>query len=170
MYVDVDLDVNGIANDDLDDMVMILMVLLMMLITQPLNVRMAKSSVSSEALVRVELEQGLHLVVTVMMVAMRMRLRLITVMRVVTIVGVLQFSRVMVVWLIGFGCYNVHHMGHMGQLQGFVIAYDDCNGGDSDDSCYDVHQVGSFRGGGLEEVLEWAASHGARLVIISISR
>ena len=61
MYVDVDVDVNSIANDDLGDMVMILMVLLMMLITQPLNVRMAKSSVSSEALVRVELEQGLHL-------------------------------------------------------------------------------------------------------------
>ena len=59
--VDVDVDVNGTAKDDLGDMVMILMVLLMMLITQPLNVRMAKSSVSSEALVRVELEQGLHL-------------------------------------------------------------------------------------------------------------
>ena len=59
MYVDVDVDVNSIANDDLGAMVM--MVLLMMLITQPLNVRMAKSSVSSEALVRVELEQGLHL-------------------------------------------------------------------------------------------------------------
>ena len=50
---------------------------------------MAKSSVSSEALVRVELEQGLHLVVTrVMMVAMMMRVRLILVMRVVTIVWV----------------------------------------------------------------------------------
>ena len=66
-------------------MVMILMVLLMMLITQPLNVRMAKSSVSSEALVRVELEQGLHLVVTVRMVMMMTRVRL---MRVVTIVWV----------------------------------------------------------------------------------
>ena len=54
-------DVESIPNDDLGDMVMILMVLLMMLITQPLNVRMAKSSVSSEALVRVELEQGFHL-------------------------------------------------------------------------------------------------------------
>ena len=46
---------------------------------------MAKSSVSSEALVRVELEQGLHLVVTVMMM---MGVRLIMVMRVVTIVWV----------------------------------------------------------------------------------
>ena len=49
---------------------------------------MAKSSVSSEALVRVELEQGLHLVVTVMMVARMMRVRLIMVMRVVTMVWV----------------------------------------------------------------------------------
>ena len=88
VYVDVDVDAHGIANDDLGDMVMILMVLLMMLITQPLNVRMAKSSVSSEALVRVELEQGLHLVVTVVTVARMTRVRLIMVMRVVTIVWV----------------------------------------------------------------------------------
>ena len=83
MYVVVD--VNGTANDDLGNMLMILMVLLMMLITQPLNVRMAKSSVSSEALVRVELEQGLHLAI---IVTMMMRVRLILVMRVVTIVWV----------------------------------------------------------------------------------
>ena len=64
-------------------------ILMVLLITQPLNVRMAKSSVSSEALVRVELEQGLHLVVnTVMMVTMMTRVRLILVMRVVTIVWV----------------------------------------------------------------------------------
>ena len=86
VYVDVDF--NGTANDDLGDMVMILMVLLMMLITQPLNVRMAKSSVSSEALVRVELEQGLHLVVAVTMVTRMTRVRLIMVMRVVTMVWV----------------------------------------------------------------------------------
>ena len=49
---------------------------------------MAKSSVSSEALVRVELEQGLHLVVTVTRMTMMMRVRLILVMRVVTIVWV----------------------------------------------------------------------------------
>ena len=58
------------------------------MMTQPLNVRMAKSSVSSEALVRVELEQGLHLVVTVMMVTRMTRVRLIMVMRVVTMVWV----------------------------------------------------------------------------------
>ena len=33
MYVNVDVDANSTANDDLDDMVMIVMVLLMMLIT-----------------------------------------------------------------------------------------------------------------------------------------
>ena len=126
-------------------MVMIVMVLLMMLTTEPLNVRMAKSSVSSEALVRVELEQGLHLILTIIII--------IIIITIATIIELEQGLHLMIMIMI---------------IVILIIKHPDLHNDDEGIDEGDGDHVGSFRGGGLEEVLEWATSHGARLVIIIV--
>ena len=100
---------------------------------------------SCESLVWVELEQGLHLILIIIII-------------IIIVIIVIVMSHIVIITIIELE-QGLHLMMIIIIIVILIIKHPDLHNDDEGIDEGDGDHVGSFRGGRLEEVLEWSTSH-----------